>query len=174
MAPPHPAASAGRSRGTTPARPGAEALAEVVRADRPRQPAQRPLVAHHHPAHRPFRSTIQSPCNDRLRSPRCVSHRRRRPRSPGRRPARVASARRQNRRRHRWSPLTSGDPGGSGASARRACLPGSQVGGLRSLFVPVRCRTRRPGPPARSCSPLACTALMCTNTSSPCSGRMKP
>jgi hypothetical protein len=53
---PHPAASAGRTGAPRRARPGAEALAEVVRADRPRQPAQRPLVAHHHPAHQPFRS----------------------------------------------------------------------------------------------------------------------
>ena len=36
--------------------PRAEALAEVVRADRPFQTAQRPLIAPQHPAHRPFRS----------------------------------------------------------------------------------------------------------------------
>ena len=47
------------------ARPGAEALAEVDWADRPRQPAQRPLVAHHHLARRPLPFTMESPTTAR-------------------------------------------------------------------------------------------------------------
>jgi len=42
-------------RAPRPAGPGAEALAEVQRADRPPHAAQRRLLAHQHPAHRPFR-----------------------------------------------------------------------------------------------------------------------
>jgi hypothetical protein len=154
------------------ASPGAEALAEVVRADRPRQPAQRPLVAHQHPAHRPFQSTIQSP----RKRPAPI----RRPRGSSTIDAKGAKA--------------ATGPGGSSQEAT-----GGHIGGVRSLWWPAgaarhpdacACRGRtlaawgpfRPcwmsnstaWPSCKVCSPLACTALMCTNTSSPCSGWMKP
>jgi hypothetical protein len=51
--------------------PRAEALAEVIRADRPLQAAQRPLLAPHHPAHRPFQSHHIGNCaTGQLRPPR--------------------------------------------------------------------------------------------------------
>ena len=58
---PAPAAAGAPRR----ARPGTEALAEVDWADRPRQPAQRPLVAHHHLARQPLPFTMESPATAR-------------------------------------------------------------------------------------------------------------
>jgi hypothetical protein len=62
---------------------------------------------------------------------------------------------------------------GSGASARRSCLPWSQVGGVRSLSSVLDVELDELAL-LQGLQPLACTALMCTDTSSPRSGRMKP
>jgi hypothetical protein len=114
------------------ARPGAEALAEVVGADRPRQPAQRPLIAHHHLAHRPFVHhgvTTQRP--DPIPMPRQSSPMT--PKEPEPPTGSGGIGREARWRPHRWRPLSL-VTGGSGASARRLSLAWSQVGGLRSLL----------------------------------------
>jgi hypothetical protein len=62
---------------------------------------------------------------------------------------------------------------GSGASARRSCLPWSQVGDVRSLSSVLDVELDELAL-LQGLQPLACAALMCTDTSSPRSGRMKP
>jgi hypothetical protein len=92
--------------------PGAEALAEVQRTDRPPQAAQRRLLAHQHPAHRPFRQ------HQRGTGAACRL---------GWHPPAGKKGHGIGRAHAPWV------AGGSGASARRACLAWPQVGGLGAL-----------------------------------------
>jgi hypothetical protein len=142
-----PAANAGRSRAPRRAGPRAEALAEVVRADRPRQPPQRPLIA----------ITIAPtgpsgpPCSHRQR-PSPMRMRRgsspMTPKKPEPPTGSVASARRQ-------AAATSVESAHPGDGRERRSIPTREpalVAGWwpKVPFGSARCLTRRPDLPARS------------------------
>jgi hypothetical protein len=84
--------------------------------------------------------------------------------------------------RHRPEGRTGGNIGGIHSSGdnrgRRVSpthLPAVVAGWRRAVpFRPCSMSNSMSWPSCKVCSPLACTALMCTDTSSPRSGRMKP